>query len=404
MDQNTINQLKVEVEIPEIVLKSADAAFAKIYQEVESGTVIADVSFSKESGQHHKVAKRFAACIAVGMLAFSAITAGAAAYFHWSKGLERQFQVSEEQKPQMEESGLVDFPDLSVVDEGVTVTLEQSIVDDYFAYLSFKVEGYDVPDGEQPEFKGTIIRVGEEGEEDKVDMAGGYFYNGLVIGLDGKYKMPDGSAIPEDEDGNYVLCYDLGDGSLEYHIMLSATNDKGYFLDNPIHIELSDLGTYSDKSGDVEADVRGKWVFDWTLTGSDEIRKAKCNEVLGDTGAAVVNAEISPVSICVEFDFAYQETLEPAIDETKGIEYEAVTYAEPPELFGVRLKDGTIYPYLMGGGTTGYMDEEHTRFQMILNTNRILDVDQVESLLFLKSYPETGDSITEDNLYEIKLH
>lgn len=397
MDQNTINQLKAEVEIPEIVLQSADAAFAKIHQEA------GDISFSRGSKNYQKGARRFAACAAVGLLTFSAITAGAVAYLHWSKGLEQQFQVPEEQKSQIEESGLTDFPNLSVEDEGVTVTLEQSIVDDYFAYLSFKVEGYEVPEGEQPEFQQTIAHVGDE-EEDKVDMAGGYFYNGLVRGADGKYQMPDGSPIPEDENGDYVFCYSQEDGSLEYHYIMSATHDKGYFLDNPVHIEFSGLGTYSsDKSGEVVADVEGNWAFDWTLTGSDEIYRAECNEALGDTGATVLSAEISPVSIRVEFDFPYKETTEPAIDEATGMEYEAVTYEEVPELSGVRLKDGTMYPYLMEGGSMGYMDDDSSRVQVIMNTNRILDVDQVESLLFWKSYPGTTDSVTEDNLYEVKL-
>ena len=51
------------------------------------------------------------------------------------------------------------FADASVTDAGITVSAQQSITDNYYTYLSFKVEGYHLEDGKQPDFENVFVTV-----------------------------------------------------------------------------------------------------------------------------------------------------------------------------------------------------------------------------------------------------
>ena len=89
------------------------------------------------------------------------------------------------------------FPDLSVEDQGIVVTARQSIVDNYYGYLAFKVEGYTKGKGREPGF------------------------NGLSVKVDGKdvsctYGMYDHEEEVVEEDGSF-----------EYQIMLYGDGERG---------------------------------------------------------------------------------------------------------------------------------------------------------------------------------
>ena len=66
-----------------------------------------------------------------------------AAYINWSQGLKEELQITQEQQESLQENGMAAFADASVTDAGITVSAQQqSITDNYYTYLSFKVEGY----------------------------------------------------------------------------------------------------------------------------------------------------------------------------------------------------------------------------------------------------------------------
>lgn len=71
----------------------------------------------------------------------------------------------------------------SVTQGDITVTVQQSIVDNYFAYLSFKVEGYKVEDGVQPGFSDVSFCVNED-DWGSGDWSEG-FYERQIQGDDG---------------------------------------------------------------------------------------------------------------------------------------------------------------------------------------------------------------------------
>lgn len=336
--------------------------------------------------------KRMLPVAAAAALVIGTISISAAAHIQWSSGLEKGLQTTPEQRQELEDIQMASFVEQSVTQGEVTVTAKQSIVDNNFAYLSFKVEGYKVEDGMEPGFSGVNVVVGNDMEQH----SGGWnasFYNGLVQGADGKVIHDDGSPLTEGERESYIM----EDGSMEFQIMMMS-DKKGSFIDKPIHVELKDLGTYKVKAGDILVDAEGEWNFDWVLTGSSEMEKYELNTRLEETGAAVVAAELSPISVSITFDFPRQQETEKGIDEN-GEEITLTTYKEPPYFTGVRLKDGTIYTGIAKGGISGYTAENSDIYEHTAALNRMIDVEQVESLLFIKSCPEGEQPLTEEHLY-----
>lgn len=410
--KNTLDILQEEIVIPEIVQEKANAAFAAIHQEAAGNTKDKqkpnNTGNIQRSRKHRKkiIATAFAAALAV-----CTATAGAAVFMNWSSGLEKELRVTEEQKQTAENSGLASFPGMSVTDAGVTVTVQQSIVDNYYAFLSFKVEGYTVPPGIQPGFDGFYVEVDGQGVT-----SGGSFYDGLIEGDDGKAVLADGSPIPEDENGNWLLDYTQEEGSLEYRLNLSGVGVVDTLLDKAIHVTFANLGYETEKAGSLHTEVEGTWEFEWVLQGDDSIYLTECNEPLGDTGATIIEAEISPISIKAIYDFPREEITETGYntyqEEVDGEmrqvtePFEHTTYTEPPQLVGVKLKDGTLLSHLyMGPGQQGYISKESTQYISMFAIDQILDVDEVQSLLFQKSGQEGEYEhvLTEENLYIVDI-
>lgn len=399
--------LAAELVIPEVVNQKAYDAYDQIKRESKAYQNMEKEGIKTVKTNTYK--KKMTTILLAAALAVGTVTAGAAVYMKWSSGLEKGLRVTAEQKEMAENTGLADFPEISMTQNGVTVTAQQSIVDDYYAYLSFKVEGYDCPEGEQPMFSETDITV--DGQD--VNWCAS-FYDGIIADENGKAVLADGSPIPLDENGAFLIDYTMEDGSLEYRVNLSGDGEKGYFLDKPIHVELKNLGYYAGKAEEGPIDVEGSWIFDWTLTGDESIYVAECHEKLGDTGATVIKAEISPISVKAVYEMPRQEIKETGYHEweeeidgemvQKSEPFEFTSYKEPPYLAGVKLTDGAMLTNIyMGPGRMGYVDEVSDTYETGYAIDRILDVDQVESLLFVKSYPEGEEGYTEDNFYVVNI-
>jgi hypothetical protein len=323
----------------------------------------------------NRTRRRYWPVAAAAMLAVGAVSASAA-YQQWSRSLSDGLQATYAQKQLLEENQMTAFLDQSVTQNGVTVTAQQSIVDNQYAYLSFKVEGYTPAADLQPGFADVEVTVGDE-DNDSASGYSGYtssFYDGLVAGADGIAVHTDGTPVSEDDFYRYIQ----EDGSLEYEILL-MNDQKGYFLNQPVHVEFRDLGTYPGKAEEVTAEVEGTWSFDWMLQGSDEMTTYQLNAPLEDHQTTVLEAEISPISF--------------------HITYNVSTFEEPPYFTGVQLKDGTIYTGINGAGYEGYSEENPDIYESTGAFTRIIDVDQIESLLFIRSYPEGTQALTEENLY-----
>lgn len=367
--------LKRDVEIPEVVMKKAKGAFEKIQAEAKIQEKAKITPLSPKKTRKKIPAKRLFLVAAAVMLGAGGVTAGAAAYMRWSKTASEGMLASEETQKKMEETKLTVPVNKSDTQNGVTVTVSQTIVDSYYAHIIFKVEGYDAGEGKQPFFEtDTVVVDGYDPMEDPYDEkryfgSGGDWYNGVTMGEDGRaVRISDGKPLDEIED--YQDNYRLEDGSYEYRLTLTHTADKDYFMGKPIHIELHNLGTA--EKADLTNVTEASWSFDWVLEGSPEKKEYDLNAPIGDTGVTVKHVEISPISLSVTYDFP--KKIYNKMDNSSGMLFF-------PD--GVRLKDGTeLKTIYLGPGTNGYISENE--YFIAFPVDRILDTDEIDALLVRK--------------------
>ena len=384
---DTIYTLQQNIEIPDIVTEKANMAFEQIRKDAGSSSDKI-VTYQKPV---KKSRKKYVAAALIATMTVGAVSAYAA-YTNWSHGMKEELRISEEQQKNLEANGMAAFSDASVTDAGVTVTAQQSITDNYYTYLSFKVEGYSVEKGVQPDFE--TISVTADGQDVSW---GGRFYDGMISGDDGMVVNADGSAPETEADGSMIENYVMDDGSLEYHMILKS-HEKGFFTDKQLHVELENLGTVA--KAQYFPDIEGSWKLDMTLGGADTAKYIETNEKLGDTETIVTGVELSPVSMRITYDFPKTEPRMEEFEDENG-EIQTIAWpAQPPFAFGIRLKDGTVMKYISAGGeSTGYTSEEGQEYVVSFPLDRVIDPDQVEAVLFREYDEENGKQLT----YEVPL-
>ena len=339
-----------------------------------------------------KCRKRYMVIALAATLAVGTATAYAA-YTGWSKGLKEELRISEDQQNHMEENGMAAFSDATVTDAGVTVTAQQSITDNYYTYLSFKIDGYSEEQGVQPDFETISVTV--DGQDDF--SWGGSFYDGMISDENGMAVPADGSELETEADGSIIENYVMDDGSLEYHMILKS-HERGFFTGKQLHVELENLGTVA--KAQYFPDIEGIWKLDMTLGGADTAKYIETNEKLGDTETIVTGVELSPISMRITYDFPKTEPRMEEFEDENG-EIQTVAWpAQPPFAFGIRLKDGTVMKYISAGSeSTGYTSEEGQEYVVSFPLDRVIDPDQVETVLFSEYDEENGKQLT----YEVPL-
>ena len=384
---DTIYTLQQNIEIPDIVTEKANMAFEQIRKDAGSSSDKI-VTYQKPV---KKSRKKYVAAALIATMTVGAVSAYAA-YTNWSHGMKEELRISEEQQKNLEANGMAAFSDASVTDAGVTVTAQQSITDNYYTYLSFKVEGYSVEKGVQPDFE--TISVTADGQDVSW---GGRFYDGMISGDDGMVVNADGSAPETEADGSMIENYVMDDGSLEYHMILKS-HEKGFFTGKQLHVEFENLGT--EAKAQYFPDIEGSWKLDMTLGGADTAKYIETNEKLGDTETIVTGVELSPVSMRITYDFPKTEPRMEEFEDENG-EIQTIAWpAQPPFAFGIRLKDGTVMKYISAGGeSTGYTSEEGQEYVVSFPLDRVIDPDQVEAVLFREYDEENGKQLT----YEVPL-
>lgn len=392
-ERNIFNVLKQDIEIPEIVQNKADIAFEQIMNEQKANMPVPVPK--KKRKRYNRI--KIAVAILVATTILGTVTVCAEIYKKWSKGLEKELHIEETDKIVAETTELVQFQNISVEDAGIKITAQQSLVDNYTAFLSFKVEGFDIEKYDEPGFGSVSVDVEGETVNAYYD-----FYDNLIAGDHGGIVQSDGSEVPKDENGKMLISHIMEDGSLEYRILLMEfRGEKGSFFGKTIHVQFEDLGIITQKAGPVEIQLNGNWEFEWELQGSRSTYEKELHAELGDTGATVKHIELSPISLKVIYDF--EKTVTSYFISEYGEEYNIPIYSEPPRLLGVKLKDGRLLSGLnMGGGLDGFINEHE--YTICFMTDRILNVDEIEALLFKNDETfDTGVECTEDMFYVVNI-
>ncbi len=312
--------------------------------------------------------------IAVAVILMITVSSAlAAGIISWRRGLEDKLRVTDETKDAYKDTQLFDNPGLSVAQNGVTVTLTQCIVEPSAAYIAFQVTGYQpqwTESGqyqERPQFRDVQIDL--EGME-HVSFIEPLFFNGL----DGWGRLADGSAPEDDEHLPYVN----ENGDMVYIISMRSDEDGYSFVGKKLRVSLEGLGMDSTRyqHETVQVDVEGQWTFEWTLKGCDKrMTLTGLDLPIAETGAVLMDAELSPIYI--------KMTLQ--VPRTYPHEEEGMT---GPAFLGLRMKDGTVYEQLAGRGYADYADDTSDIYIQRWALHRIIDPDQVESLLFTAAWDD----------------
>ena len=113
-----------------------------------------------------------------------------AVYTHWSRGMAQQLPATDAEKELAEQSGLSDTSQtVSATANGVTISVEQTVIDRDTAHIALRIEGFTLPEGQYPDIGGWSLSF--DGER-APNMTGGF-----VEGRDANDKLiftaPDGS-------------------------------------------------------------------------------------------------------------------------------------------------------------------------------------------------------------------
>lgn len=389
MSKNGVDILLQDIEVPDIVQEKARNAFAQINMESKGE----NVKDNKNKKAHPFWRTKAAAVVVAAVVGGGSMTALAAACIHWSDGMKGKMHVTEEQMLELQngEDTPLSFPSATDTQGNITISTAQCLLDENTVRVAFYVDGYELQEGEEPRLESLSILL--DGEP-----ANNYewsFYTGIEWDENGNPMMADGSAVKETET-EIIPNYKTADGRMEIDVIMSPVDGNGKAIKNlagkEITVQMENFG-----------ETTGTWTLEWTLEGTGTVVEKELNGVLGNSGATVTKVSLSPMSVKVCYDFAMQEITETIIDEN-GKETEAVDYAEPPQFVGFKMTDGTVYTAITDGGTFGYEDMDSSLYVAEFGLSRIVNPEEVQSLLFLKDGTASGEQeITEEQCYVVDI-
>ena len=323
--------------------------------------------------------------IALAATLILATLTGAAVFTRWSTTAQTRYNPSQDIKEQAEKSGLSVMLEetkgeenpkevLSVTDQGITITAVQTIVDNYRAEITFRIDGFDLPEDEDP-FVWPKVTI--DGDLFFYGSQGGGFYDGTTRNENGEWVYAStGEPVKsrDDEFQSVILDYVADDGSLEYthHISFNETDGRYFGKEIVFTFDSIDIQGHQ-KAGPSIPQVEGNWELRWTLTGTSDSITITPNAKIGDSDVILLDAEIGQKTIRARYK----------VDDYWEGWNQLVTL--PQAVCGIRMKDG--HEYRCGAATSGFEDQEN----MIYFTESdiydgILDISEVESLMFHKGW------------------
>lgn len=366
-----------KIELSEIVMQKTEHAFEMIRQEDDVSMKTANTKSNKVIAKSRGWKAQAAAIAGVCILAVSSISAVAAIRHYWGRGMNGNLQATDIQQQELIEKQIAEVyqepekASLAVTDGGVTIEPDTIVVDERFAYMSFRISGYLLEEGMEPGFDAVAVYQGDDPQADSawVDMSG-TMYDGTILDENGAPIYEDGTPAAYTENGSRICHYMDEDGNMEYVIQASAADEKDTLLGKTVQVAFQNLGTFS-KTGFTSV-VEGNWDFALTLPDVSSSKTIQVGQSVEGTDFMLESIEISPISLRANYSVGVAPTVK---EDDLGI----------PEVKGVILKDGTRIPYLTGGGRIGYADDSKTGAHQIAGYNRVIDVDEVAALIVLPS-------------------
>ncbi len=408
MKDKEFHAFEEEIELPDVVREKMEIAFRQIQTcpGENRGNIIRMREENPDTAKPQKRNVRFkrtvSAALCAALLAAGVITASAAAYLYWSRGMQGTLQASPQQQKSLKDNGLaiilnetnpsnagniedaaetaqgnnigsgtVSVPQANeytpVTVGGVTVCPRMTVVTEDCAWISFSVDGFVPEKGLQPDFGTFDVSFSNEPDSDTSRWRNitARFYDGTIINENAQIVYDDGTAA----EGPVEPRYADENGTMEFILQISGDVDVS-LLGQSLHIRLDDLGTVARAK--FTRILEGTWEFTIPLSGSNAYRTYQAISPIGDTGITVKQLELSPVSIRASLSVPEQ------------VDFDKELISDMTHPCGVRLKDGTLLPYLSTGGGGGFTDSARTEFRFMHPFNHVIDLEQVDTLVFLK--------------------
>lgn len=322
--------------------------------------------------------RKLVAVSTAAVLILSTMTA-AAVYTRWPKSTERFYQYTEQEKQTAEKSGLSVLPQetkpsptneapqvVSATDQGITVSVVQTLMDPYHVSIVFRIDGFDLPEGEWPSIDNLEISMSGRDERPS---SGGSFFDGIVERTPDVFTYYDGTPLQRDTNGATILRPVAADGSLEYQMDFSYSTPQP--MNTDITARLTGIGIADGVDEEIIL-VKGNWELSWTVAGSDQARTVEPNVPIGDSGFTLRRTELSSLTAIMEIEG--DDSSRTSIYTGEPIEHWI------PNLRGVMLKDGTYVPSPM---SFGQGDSEIKNDVFLAQASiQVVDVEQIESLVF----------------------
>ena len=355
------------------------------FSQEDKNAMIYNLTAQMKQAQPRKRSSRKLMIVATAAVMLMATLTGAAVFTRWSKTAQNRYNPSEDIKEQAEKSGLSVMLEetkgeentnevLSVTDQGITITAVQTIVDNYQAEITFRIEGFDVPEDKYPSVWPTVTI---DGDSHFFTSQSGAIFDGTTRNEAGeRVYASTGEPVRcrDDEFQSVILQPVAADRSIEYTHYISFNETDGRYMGKEIVFTFHSVDYESDqKAGMPEPQVEGNWELKWTLTGADNNIQCAPNAKIGDSDVVLLDAEVGQLSVKTRYQVKdYWEGWNQLVEL-------------PQAICGIRMKDGS--EHICIPSTSGFEDQENMIY-FIESTmfDAILDVSQVESLMFHKGW------------------
>ena len=304
-----------------------------------------------------KKSLRFQVALALaGAMILGTVTVGATGFFLWDKDVAKRFEADEEKQQILEEKKVAVPVEAFATDQGVTVSLEQSLMTERDMYLYFKVE---MPEEISP----------------SMDI----FFDELELLIDGKssldYDLSWSGSEPFDTEHEQ--------SNVRYWEYFVQAKDVMDLQGKTMTAHFKNLAGQV-KNETVQSIAEGNWDLNWKLDYSPSQKTFTVDRDVPEENITVKSIDISPISMKVTYD--WKKTLHEiegvdANGDKAGWEEEDVPSIYPAQY---RLKDGTLVTIDKNGmGATGRDGENENLYWESWQSTKVNIVEDIQSVVFV---------------------
>lgn len=317
------------------------------------------IEFTLEEITQHKkkrLSKKGIAVLALAaVLTLGSVTAMASGLFKWNEKVADDFGADKELQDSLVSKGVTEQKYASVTDNGLTISLVQTLQDKKYFYALFEVNApKDV----------TLNTVENAFEVFKVDVQG---LDHISHSISGGFK----SELNEPQNTNKGY----------YEVWINKNQD---FSDKEISVQFKNLQVDKRKL-EMQTVLEGDWLLKWKMSYKDSTMNYDLNKKYNLSGYDVLvkRVELSPLSMTVYFD----ENDVKSIVAAEKVNLNELDNIMPICFEGVKYNDGTVVTNPGGPGEEGFK-KDTGEYKVSTAFSKVIKVEDVKSLLFGLNHSE----------------